>query len=98
MASDEEICPSCGENGISPWAWLYAAWPSYAKCEYCKSKIRIKYSLWFNVLAQLVAIIFIVFGVLNIMGGNYLFSTILISCGILSLFVPPYFGKLEIVK
>jgi hypothetical protein len=97
MKSTKEICPSCGNNGISSWAWLYSSWPAYAKCCICNSKVRMSYPIWLGALSQLGSFMLILFGLINGANGKAFLSFILIFAGLLLIIAPAYFSKLEAV-
>jgi len=54
MKLDLEVCPKCQEEGVSPWAPLYASWPFRARCENCGARLRVRIPHWQNILAQIV--------------------------------------------
>ena len=49
-------CPNCSQDGITDKYWLYA-WPFYATCSYCKSKVRASLEIKSSIFIQALVII-----------------------------------------
>lgn len=94
MGVDKETCPACGEDGISPWAWLYAGWPAHAVCFSCGAKIRVKTSLMLNMLGQTAGVICLLIGMVEAWEEFSVVAVLLIAVGLLMFVLPQYFGRL----
>lgn len=100
MKPDLEVCPKCQEEGVSPWAPLYASWPFRARCENCGARLRVRIPHWQNILAQIVSQlafwVLLLYGLVNGGGpGLIVGGAIGIVVGFSIALIPGFFSRLE---
>ena len=90
-------CPSCNKQGLTLISRMYAVWPMYSSCCKCGVRLRASSKLIPEIVAEIVFGIALFVGMIFWFIESKTYGLMFILIAMLSIFVPQYFGKTEVL-